>query len=81
MKRLISALALAALIAGPALAQRSDSPPANPESSQATPRAGQNQTGVGNPDAVIDKGRVIARDPDPWIRNELLRHSHSGWPD
>jgi hypothetical protein len=69
MKSLISAVALATLIAGPALAQTFDSPGSNPESTQAAPRA------------VIDKGRVIARDPDPWIRNEILRHSHSGWPD
>jgi len=36
---------------------------------------------VRDPDAVIDKGKVIGRDPDPWIRNEIMRHSHSGWPD
>jgi hypothetical protein len=81
MKSLISAVALATLIAGLALAQTFDSPGSNPESTQAAPRAGQNTTGTRDPDAVIDKGRVIARDPDPWIRNEILRHSHSGWPD
>src|SRR5438105_3402268 len=81
MKRLVAALVLASLVAGPALAQRFDSPSSNPESTQASPSRGENQIGAGNRDAIIDKGRVIGRDPDPWIRNEILRHSHSGWPD
>jgi hypothetical protein len=81
MKQLISALALVTLIAAPALAQRFESPTATPESAQAAPRAGQNQAGANDPNAVIDKGKVIGRDPDPWIRNEIMRHSHSGWPD
>jgi hypothetical protein len=25
--------------------------------------------------------RGIGRDPDPFIRGEILRHYHSGWPD
>ena len=25
--------------------------------------------------------RVIGRDPDPFIRGEILRHYNSGWPD
>ena len=75
MKKLVAAVALATLIAGPAVAQRFDSP------TQASPRQDQNTNGARDPSAVTDKGRVIGRDPDPWIRNELMRHSHSGWPD
>ncbi len=30
---------------------------------------------------VVFGGRVIGRDPDPWIRLEILRHAESGWPD
>ena len=78
MKRLVAAVALATLIAGPAFAQTFDRPAANPESAQSAQR-GQNT--VKDPNAVMDKGRVIGRDPDPWIRNEIMRHSHSGWPD
>ena len=81
MKRLIAAVALTALVAAPALAQRFESPSANPESTQASPNRSQSQAGVRDPDAVIDKGKVIGRDPDPWIRNEIMCHSHSGWPD
>jgi hypothetical protein len=29
----------------------------------------------------MSNGRVIGRDPDPWIRNEMLRHYDSAWPD
>jgi hypothetical protein len=75
MKTLLTALALATLIAAPALAQTFD----RPDSPQAAQRGGQNS--VRNNDAVVNGGRVIGRDPDPWIRNEILRHSHSGWPD
>jgi hypothetical protein len=25
--------------------------------------------------------RLIGRDPDPFIRGEILRHYNSGWPD
>jgi hypothetical protein len=32
-------------------------------------------------DAVIFRGKVIAHDPDPRIRNEIKRHAESGWPD
>jgi hypothetical protein len=79
MKTLVAAVALAVLTAAPALAQTFDRPASNPEAAQTAPRGGQ--YGVRDSDAVMDKGRMIARDPDPWIRNELLRHSHSGWPD
>jgi len=33
------------------------------------------------PNDVVSGGRVIGRDPDPFIRGEILRHSDSGWPD
>jgi hypothetical protein len=33
------------------------------------------------PNDVVSGGRIIGRDPDPFIRGELLRHYHSGWPD
>ena len=81
MKRLVAAVALAMLIAGPAVAQTVDNPSSNPESAQASPRRDQNTNGARDSNAVMDKGRVIGRDPDPWIRNEIMRHSHSGWPD
>jgi hypothetical protein len=33
------------------------------------------------PGDVIDGGRVIGADPDPFIRDQLLREYNSGRPD
>lgn len=30
---------------------------------------------------VVSGHSVIGRDPDAFIRGEILRHYHSGWPD
>jgi hypothetical protein len=29
---------------------------------------------------VVSGNRIIGRDPDPFIRGEILRHYDSGWP-
>jgi hypothetical protein len=76
-KTLVAAVALATLLAAPAFAQIRDHAVSNPSSPQAAPHNGQ----VTDPDAVMSNGRVIGRDPDPWIRNEMLRHYDSAWPD
>ena len=34
-----------------------------------------------HPNDVVAGGRIIGRDPDPFIRGEILRHYDSGWPD
>jgi hypothetical protein len=34
-----------------------------------------------DPNDVVSGNRVIGRDPDPFIRGEILRHYDSGWPD
>jgi hypothetical protein len=34
-----------------------------------------------HPHDVVSGNRIIGRDPDPFIRGELLRHYNSGWPD
>ncbi len=34
-----------------------------------------------HPHDVISGNRIIGRDPDPFIRGEILRHYNSGWPD
>jgi hypothetical protein len=34
-----------------------------------------------NPNDVVAGGRIIGRDPDPFIRGEILRRYNSGWPD
>lgn len=52
---------------------------------QSTPNAhrqhpSQAQDGAASYDVYAGSKR-IGRDPDPWIRNEILRHYHSGWPD
>jgi hypothetical protein len=33
------------------------------------------------PNDVVSGNRIIGRDPDPFIRGEILRHYDSGWPD
>jgi len=33
------------------------------------------------PNDVTSGHSVIGRDPDPFIRGEILRHNDSGWPD
>jgi hypothetical protein len=76
-KTLVAAVALATLLTAPAFAQTRDRPTSNPTSPQAAPHNGP----VSDPDAVISNGKVIGRDPDPWIRNEMLRHYDSAWPD
>ena len=78
MKILITAVALVTLISAPAFAQTRERAGANPNWSQ--PGQGA-QYGARAPGAVVKGGQVIGHDPDPWIRNEILRHSDSGWPD
>jgi hypothetical protein len=55
-------------------------PSAEAHDAQANPRGGTGQRATG-PDDVITGNRVIGRDPDPFIRGEILRHNDSGWPD
>jgi hypothetical protein len=81
MKKLLASIALAAVIAGPAIAQTADRPAAKLENPTAVPGGGAFGPSPRDPGAIMDSGRVIGRDPDPWIRNEIMRHSHSGWPD
>jgi hypothetical protein len=78
MRKLVIAGALAIIVAAPAFAQTYE-PAANPSSPDAVRRGDQH--GVGQPDAVMKGRQMIGRDPDSWIRNEILRHSDSGWPD
>jgi hypothetical protein len=47
---------------------------------QANPRYGFGPRVTIQPNDVSG-GRIIGRDPDPFIRGELLRHYDSGWPD
>ena len=79
MRTLLTAVALATLIAAPALAQARESPAAKPHSPYAAQSGGQ--YGARDRDAVVTGNRVIGRDPDPFIRNEMLRHYDSAWPD
>jgi opacity protein-like surface antigen len=66
MKKLLFAVALAAVAASPAFAARhhaTTNDPANQAYDSAAPAS----------DAVVDNGRVIGADPDPFIRGQLLR--------
>lgn len=48
---------------------------------QANPTYGFGPRVTVHPDDVVSGNRVIGRDPDPFIRGEILRHYDSGWPD
>jgi hypothetical protein len=48
---------------------------------QASPHYGFGPRVTVGADDVVSGDRVIGRDPDPFIRGELLRHYDSGWPD
>ena len=48
---------------------------------EANPRYGFGPRVTVQPDDVVSGNRVIGRDPDPFIRGEILRHYDLGWPD
>ena len=79
MKKLVIAGVLAIIVAAPAFAQTLERSAAN----RTVPYAVQpgEHDGARDLDAVVKGRQVIGRDPDSWIRNEILRHSDSGWPD
>ena len=89
MRKLASRAALAAsmtlvslIAAGAAHAQASDMLYA--QNNRAVP--GGYQSGYGpsvapHPNEVMTGNRRIGRDPDPFIRGEILRHYNSSWPD
>ncbi|HEY1364151.1 MAG TPA: hypothetical protein VGF60_18060 [Xanthobacteraceae bacterium] len=70
MRSLAAAIALLGLLAAPALAQRI--------SSQSPEAAAPD---LARPNVVMFHGKKIGQDPDPFIRNEMLRHADSGWAD
>jgi len=48
---------------------------------QANPNYGFGPLVPVDPNDVISGNRIIGRNPDPFIRGEILRHYDSGWPD
>ena len=48
---------------------------------QANPNYGFGPRVTVHPNDVLSGNRVIGRDPDAFIRGEILRHYNSGWPD
>lgn len=81
----LAALAMA-IAAGPAQAQdyassrRSYTAP-RAYNAQGNPHYGFGPRVTVHPHDVVTGGRVIGRDPDPFVRGEILRHYDSGWPD
>ena len=63
-----------------AYAQRHHAPP-TAYNTQANPNYGFGPRVRVHPNDVISDDRIIGRDPDPFIRGEILRHYNSGWPD
>jgi hypothetical protein len=58
-----------------------DGAPPEPYDARANPRSGLGARVTGHSNDVVSGSRVIGRDLDPFIREEILRHSDSGWPD
>jgi hypothetical protein len=80
-------VALATLIAAePAFAaghagRHHATPAAYAYNTQANPNYGFGPRVRVHPHDVVSGDRIIGRDPDPFIRGEILRHYHNGWPD
>ena len=56
-------------------------PPGYGYNTQANPAYGFGPRVRVHPHDVVSGNRTIGRGPDPFIRGEILRHYHSGWPD
>ena len=88
MKMLVTKMAVAAsvglasLIAGGAASAQAHRQQAAPQvyNDQGNQRSLGPRVTV-QPNDVIKGDKLIGRDPDPFIRGEILRHSDSGWPD
>jgi hypothetical protein len=88
MKILVSKVALAAsvalatlVVAGAASAQPRHQAGSTVYDAQANPIYGFGPRTTVQPGDVISGNRLIARDPDPFIRDQLLRDYNSGRPD
>jgi Ni/Co efflux regulator RcnB len=79
MKSLVAAVALAAVVATPALAQTaSRRAPAQPQYNESYGRTdGQRHSAVPNND-VYESGHYVGSDPDPNVRLEMQRDNHQG---
>jgi hypothetical protein len=64
-----------------AYVHRRQPPPPYAYDTQANPNYGFGPLVPVDPNDVISGNRIIGRDPDPFIRGEILRHYDSGWPD
>jgi hypothetical protein len=74
--------AAAALVAGePAHAGQRHQSCQTAYNSQANPNYGFGPRVCVHPHDVVAGNRIIGRDPDPFIRGQLLRAYNSGWPD
>jgi hypothetical protein len=80
---LVAALAAFATLvtAEPADAGQRRPPCQTAYNAQANPSYGFGPRVCVHPHDVVAGNSIIGRDPDPFIRGELLRHYHSGYPD
>ena len=79
---LAASVALATLVAaGTASAQPRQQAGSTVYDAQANPIYGFGPRTTVQPGDVISGNRLIARDPDPFIRDQLLRDYNSGRPD
>ncbi len=72
IKILVTALTIGILATAQASAQAVNA---------AAPRDSHNIANVTDCDAVVSDRKLIGCDPVRRIRNEILRHHDSGWPD
>lgn len=77
MKKILTVLALATLVASPAFAAKSHQRQLQSRYPGAQAYASAPATYVGPRGALISDGRYVGRDPDPSIRFQLLREADS----
>jgi len=77
MKKILTAFALATLVASPAFAAKSHQRQVQPQYLGAQAYASAPGTYVGPRGAVISDGRYVGQDPDQSIRFQLLRDANA----
>jgi hypothetical protein len=74
-------IALAVLLPAQAHAAGQRQAPPTAYDAQVNPNYGFGPRVRVHPSDVTAGDRIIGRDPDPFIRGEILRHYHNGYPD
>jgi hypothetical protein len=78
---LATSVALGALVAAESANAQAYAQRSGAYDAQANPNYGFGPRVTVRPDDAVSGNRVIGRDPDPFVRDQLLREYNSGRPD